>query len=73
MLIPKATKELIGILKNRDGKTKDDQKNPKKIQELSFSDVYAKYNDSIRMMFALFADIWSGKLWWMIPSKIALI
>lgn len=34
----------------------------KKIQELSFLDVDAKYHSWIKKMLAPFADMWSGKL-----------
>lgn len=57
MTTTETTIEMLGVLKNRESQTKDYQKFPKKIQELMFRDVDAKYHNRKRKMFALFADM----------------
>lgn len=57
------TGEIFGFMEDRVNKTKKCQRTPEEIQELSFPKIYANITTAQGKMHAPFADMWSGKLW----------
>lgn len=62
MASTKTTGEILDFMGNHDNEFENGREIPKKIEELSFTDVGAKHNESIRKMLAPFANVHSEKL-----------